>query len=85
MKKSGQTDWNHFGKDANEETDYSDIAETDADFWKSAPVVVPPKKVHLSIRIDEDVVTWFKQFGKGYQTRINAVLRSYIRGVTEKA
>ena len=48
------------------------------DFWKQARVVVPegPKK-QLTVRLDADVVAWFKSQGKGYQTRINAVLRSF--------
>ncbi len=48
------------------------------DFWKQARVVMPegPKK-QLTVRLDADVVAWFKGQGKGYQTRINAVLRSF--------
>lgn len=47
-------------------------------FWKHARVVLPqgPKK-QITVRLDADVVTWFKGQGKGYQTRINAVLRSF--------
>jgi uncharacterized protein (DUF4415 family) len=58
--------------------DFSDIAELDADFWKKAKIVVPEKpKEQLTLRLDADVVEWFKSQGKGYQTRINAVLRSF--------
>jgi uncharacterized protein (DUF4415 family) len=39
---------------------------------------VPPKKKAISIRVDEDVLDYFKQQGAGYQRRINAVLRSYM-------
>ena len=48
------------------------------DFWKHAREVVPegPKK-QLTLRLDADVVAWFKSQGKGCQTRINAVLRSF--------
>ena len=35
-------------------------------------------KEHMTLRLDQDVVTWFKGTGEGYQTRINAVLRSYV-------
>jgi uncharacterized protein (DUF4415 family) len=47
-------------------------------FWKQARVVLPegPKK-QLTVRLDADVVAWFKAQGKGYQTRMNAVLRSF--------
>ena len=48
------------------------------DFWKSTKVVYPvSRKRQLTVRLDADVVAWFKAQGKGYQTLINAVLRSY--------
>jgi len=49
-----------------------------ADFWKEAKVVYPesPKK-QITVRLDADMVEWFKKQGRGYQTRMNAVLRSY--------
>ncbi len=52
----------------------------DKDFWKNARVVIPdPRpKQHTGIRIDADVLDWFKSQGKGWQTRMNAVLRSYF-------
>ncbi len=48
------------------------------DFWKHAKVVYPesPKKA-TTIRFDADILAWFKAQGRGYQTRMNAVLRSY--------
>lgn len=48
------------------------------DFWKDAKIVFPesPKK-QLTVRLDADMVEWFKKQGRGYQTRMNAVLRSY--------
>ena len=51
----------------------------DKDFWESARVVMPDSrpKQHTGIRLDADVLDWFKKQGKGWQTRINAVLRSY--------
>ena len=60
-----------------EDMDYSDLPETDEEFWKNAQVTFPSRKKILSIRLDEDVVEWFKAQGKGYQTKINAVLRAY--------
>lgn len=50
----------------------------DTDFWKEANVVRPegPKK-QITVRLDADMVEWFKRQGRGYQTRMNAVLRSY--------
>jgi len=66
------------------EIDYSDIPPTDAKFWEKAQVVLPPVKSHLSLRLDEDIVEWFKRQGAGYQTKINAVLRSYVQAHSVK-
>jgi uncharacterized protein (DUF4415 family) len=48
------------------------------DFWKSARVVLPPGKTSVHIRLDSDIVDWFKAHGKGHLTRMNAVLRAYV-------
>jgi uncharacterized protein (DUF4415 family) len=48
------------------------------EFWKSARVVVPPGKTSVHLRLDSDVVEWFKSNGKGHLTRMNAVLRAYV-------
>jgi uncharacterized protein (DUF4415 family) len=55
-----------------------DALPTDATFWKGARVVWPEKKDAVSLRLDRDVLAWFKRRGAGYQTRMNAVLRSYM-------
>ena len=48
------------------------------EFWKSAKIVYPKvPKDRLTVRFDRDMVEWFKARGKGYQTRMNAVLRSF--------
>ena len=47
--------------------------------WSKAVLVVPAKKQAISIRVDQDVLDFFKQEGAGYQRRINAVLRSYMQ------
>lgn len=46
--------------------------------WSKAEMVIPQKKKAISIRLDEDVVNFFQSTGKGYQTRINAVLKHFI-------
>ena len=46
--------------------------------WDSATVEMPQPKAVLNMRIDRDVLEYFRKMGKGYQTRINAVLRSYM-------
>ena len=50
----------------------------DEDFWKSARVVLPPGKTSVHLRLDSDVVEWFRSRGKGHLTRMNAVLRAYV-------
>ncbi len=50
----------------------------DDEFWKNASVIMPVPKQAISIRLDEDLVAFFKNSGPGYQSRINAVLRSYM-------
>jgi uncharacterized protein (DUF4415 family) len=56
-----------------------DARPTDEDFWKDAQIVMPQPKETMTIRLDADVLEWFRRQGRGYQTRINAVLRSYMR------
>ena len=84
MSASIKTNLKKLSKMKDSKIDYSDIPETDMEFWREAKVSFPEKKVHLSIRLDHDIVNWFKQFGKGYQTKINAVLRSYIENIQKR-
>ncbi|MBR8835606.1 MAG: BrnA antitoxin family protein [Stigonema ocellatum SAG 48.90 = DSM 106950] len=58
--------------------DTSDIPELDNNFWENAQMVKPITKKAISIRIDDDILDWFKSQGKNYQTLINTVLRSYV-------
>lgn len=55
--------------------DYSDIPALDATFFSKATQAWPPVKQQLTIRLDSDVLGWLKTYGKGYQTRINRILR----------
>jgi uncharacterized protein (DUF4415 family) len=50
---------------------------TDAEFWKKARVVIPTAKQTITIRLDADLLEWLRT-QKGYQTRVNAVLRAYM-------
>lgn len=56
-----------------------ELADLPDDFWNEATVVEPPIKQPISLRVDADVLEWFKTQGPRYQSRINAVLRSYMR------
>jgi uncharacterized protein (DUF4415 family) len=53
-----------------------------SDFWDSAELVEPVRKQAISLRVDEDVLDWFRQHGPRYQSRMNAVLRSYMKART---
>ena len=48
------------------------------DFWESASLVEPVTKLPISLRVDTDVLQWFKAQGPRYQSRMNAVLRSFM-------
>jgi uncharacterized protein (DUF4415 family) len=56
-----------------------DWAEFETVDWSQAEVVTPPRKQAISIRLDQDLIDYFKSQGPGYQRRINAVLRSYVK------
>ena len=56
-----------------------DVVPTDEHFWKSAKVVMPRRKEIVTMRLDADLLEWFRQ-QRGYQTRINAILRAYMKG-----
>ena len=55
-----------------------DAAPLDID-WTKSRLVIPPGKEVVTLRLDRDVLNWFKEQGRGYQTRINAVLRAFYQ------
>jgi uncharacterized protein (DUF4415 family) len=55
-----------------------ELADIPEDFWDKAEVVLPQAKEAISLRVDRDVLAWFREQGPRYQTRMNAVLRSYM-------
>ena len=77
MSKASETDWKKLESMENKDIDTSDIPELDDGFFKNA-VLTTPEKQPITLRIDTDVLVWFKSQGKGYQTRINKLLRSYM-------
>jgi uncharacterized protein (DUF4415 family) len=74
-KKSIKSDLARIDRMRDAEIDYSDIPALDRSFLKKATVAWPPLKKQLTIRLDADVLDWLKGHGKGYQTRINRILR----------
>ena len=65
------------------EIDFTDIPKLNESFWKTARLSMPEPKDRLTIRLDHDVLEWLKKNGSGYQTRINAILRSYMDAHSE--
>ncbi len=61
-----------------------DFAGEAEDWYRAAEAVIPLPKKLLSLRLDNDVIEWFKQQGPGYQTRMNAVLRAFVEQVSKK-
>ncbi len=81
MKKSA-TDWKRLKAMADKDIDLSDSPELTPEMFARALLrrgLKPrPHKVQLSVRLDGDVLGWFRSLGRGYQTRINALLRAYM-------
>jgi len=76
--KESRTDWKKLAAKPDAGIDTSDIPELDKDFFRHAKLRMPKGKQMVSLRLDSDVLDWFKRQGKGYQTKINAVLRAYV-------
>ena len=62
-----------------------ELADLPADFFATASMVHPTAKRPISLRVDEDVLKWFKAQGPRYQSRMNAVLRAYMAAVEKGA
>ncbi len=62
-----------------EDIDFSDIPELDDEFWERAVIVEPDRTDQITMRVKRSVLAYFKAPGKGYQTRMNRVLESYVR------
>ena len=79
-KKSIKSDLARVDALKDEDIDYSEIPDLSAlgeEFWDKAVVKRAEPKAQVTIRLDREVLDWFKSQGKGYQSRINAVLRAY--------
>src|SRR5882672_8944682 len=81
--ETGETDWKRIDAMKDEDIDFSDIPEITPEMFARAvlrrnfkPI---PRKKQLTLRVDSDVVDWYKKQGRGYQTRINSLLRAYMK------
>lgn len=77
MKNESTTDWKRLEGLKDDDIDTSEIEELNNDFFLNAELSVP-KKQPVTLRLDSDVLIWFKSQGQGYQTRINKLLRRYM-------
>ena len=77
-KKRSRTNWKKVDSLPDSKIDYSDIPELDARFFRRA-IRWPGKKEQITLRLDPDVLGFFRRQGRGYQTAINAVLRHYVQ------
>jgi len=84
-RSKGATDFKRLRALRDSEIDFSNIPKLGKSFWATAKLTLPEPKDCLTIRVDHDVVQWLKKRGKGYQTRINAILRSYMEAQTNDA
>jgi uncharacterized protein (DUF4415 family) len=82
MTKTSKTDWDRLAKMGDEQIDTSDIPELGDDFFAHADLSLPTKEP-VTLRMDADVLNWFRSQGKGYQIRINKLLRSYMESRVE--
>ncbi|NQU40504.1 MAG: BrnA antitoxin family protein [Lentisphaerae bacterium] len=76
--RESRTDWGRLDAMSDSDIDVSDVAKLDKAFFERAQVRLPKRKSSISLRVDPDVLEWFKHQGRGYQTRINAVLKAYV-------
>ena len=84
MNFENGTDWEKLRNMSDEDLHAAAVADPDAQptsasFWENAKLVLPETKEAITIRLDSEMLNWFKGEGKGYQTRINAVLCAYMR------
>jgi uncharacterized protein (DUF4415 family) len=79
LKKKSGTNWERLSTMKDEEINFIDSPELDFSFFENAALQLPEPKKAVNIRLDSDVLEWYKHQGPGYQTRMNAILRMYMK------
>ncbi len=80
----GRTDWERLDALSDEEIEQAVAKDPDAaplldkEWFRDAELIMPQPKVPVSLRVDGDVLKWFRSQGRGYQSRMNSVLRAYM-------
>ncbi len=81
-RRTGKTDWQRAEAKPGPALERAIAADPDADIpdpdWTRARLVVPQPKQSIHLRVDPDMLAWYRQQGQGYLTRMNAVLRAYM-------
>jgi len=89
ISHKSQTNWDRVDKLDDKDIDFSDNAEITPEMFAKAVLrkgLKPiDRKIQVTLRIDEDVLKWFKHQGRGYQTRINSLLKAYKEAHQNKA
>ena len=85
----GETDWSRVDRMSEAELAATIAADpddpgNDPGFWERARLVYP-KKERVTLRLDADLLAWFRRQGRGYQSRINAILRRHYEQVRERS
>jgi uncharacterized protein (DUF4415 family) len=83
-KRRSKTDWKRIDALRDADIDFSEIPELGPDFFARAITWPGPKK-QITLRVDPDVLTFFRKQGRGYQTVMNAVLRKYMETRKERS
>lgn len=80
-----RTDWERVRAMTDEEVEAAIDHEEEGEFdWSTTQIGIPGPKQQLTVRLDLEVIEWFKTQGAGYQTRMNAVLRSFVEAQKKK-
>lgn len=82
-KTRSRTDWKRVLAMRDDQIDLTEIPQVNEAWFREA-VFVPGKKQQVTLRIDPDVIAFFRKQGRGYQTAINAVLRKYMQARKRK-
>lgn len=83
LKKPSRTDWARIDQLNDEDIDTSDIPPLDDEFFATAQLRMPARKVPVTLSVDADVLRWFESQGAEFQHRINAALRIYAEAHQE--
>lgn len=79
----GKTDWERLRRMTEKEIEQAAVTDpdappTDLDFWLDATLVSPGETERVTLRLDREVLEFFRRQGRGYQSRVNAVLQAYV-------